>query len=267
MKKSIILVIVILIVSLDIADAQINKDSIDKVAVRKENILKGLRKMDGQEMNIIEPSSLNPKKTPLYTEDFTRITEAESQEYMKPGEYAPDAYVDEKNKIKLYVLRKRSEEEKMIISMIQIKIKETDSTKSLVNETALDFTVTDINGQKFILEELKGKIVVINFWFVECKPCVKEIPELNKLVEKFKDQGVIFLGIATNDKEQIYSFLQHTSFLYNIIPKGSDIADLYKINTYPCHIVIDKNSTIVHHTTGLESNTIRNLSRKIKSLL
>jgi peroxiredoxin len=267
MNKSITLLFITLNVSLHTTKAQINKDSIDRVAFRKENILKGLRKMDGQEININEPSNLNPKKTPLYTEDYTRLTKEELQEFMKPGEYAPDAYVDANNKIKIYVLRKRSEQEKMIISKIQIKLKEMDATKSLVNETALDFTVTDIKGQKYILEEMKGKIVVINFWFVECKPCVREIPELNKLVEKYKDQGVIFLGIATNDKEQINAFLQHTSFSYNIIPNSTDIAELYKINTYPSHIVIDKNSKIVHHTTGLESNTIRNLNKKIQSLL
>jgi len=55
-----------------------------------------------------------------------------------------------------------------------------------------------MNEKTYSLSSLKGKIFVINFWFLECKPCVIEIPELNKIVEKHKSEEVLFLAFAMN---------------------------------------------------------------------
>ena len=54
------------------------------------------------------------------------------------------------------------------------------------------FAAVDMNGNSYSLGILKGKVVVINFWFVECKPCVIEMPELNEIVEKYKSEEVVF---------------------------------------------------------------------------
>lgn len=267
MNKIFLLSLLAIITSSSQSAAQSSGNTEEKVAERKATVLSGLTKKEGQEINLTEPSSLNPFTTRFYREDFTRISIKDLKAYMRSEDYAPDAYIDSNNKIKLYVLRQRTAQEKMIFTQIQSVPKGMNTIHSLVGKPAFDFTVTDLSGQKYILNEMKGKIVVLNFWFVECKPCVKEIPELNKIVEKYKDKGVVFLGIATNEKEQINEFLQHTSFLYSIIPESRNIAALYKIIAYPSHIIIDRNQQIVHHTTGLSPTTIRDLDKKIKSLL
>ena len=98
------------------------------------------------------------------------------------------------------------------------------NNNELIGKEAFPFSVTDISGNKYSLEKLKGKIIVLNFWFVECKPCVMEIPDLNDLVEKYKGKEVVFLAFATNNKSKIESFLKTRTYKYKIIADGNEVA-------------------------------------------
>ena len=76
---------------------------------------------------------------------------------------------------------------------------------SLIGMNAPVFSVKDIQGNKKSLNSLKGKIIILNFWFIECKPCVREMPELNNLVKKYKNDNVEFIGFSGNGSMQINS--------------------------------------------------------------
>jgi len=81
-----------------------------------------------------------------------------------------------------------------------------------------------MDGKQYTLSGLKGKVVVMNFWFTKCKPYVDEMPGLNKIVEKFENnKNLIFLAFSWNKKIDIGSFLKKRSFLYNIIPESMKI--------------------------------------------
>ncbi|MCG8583048.1 MAG: TlpA family protein disulfide reductase [Bacteroidales bacterium] len=136
-----------------------------------------------------------------------------------------------------------------------------------VGNKAIPFNVKDINGTRFALEELKGKIVVINFWFIDCPPCVMEIPVLNQMVEHFKNDDIVFLAMALDSEEHLKTFLKTTSFEYNIIPNCKDIVTAYGIKTSPGHVVIDKNSQIIYTSEGLTSETVNNLQSAIEAQL
>src|ERR1039458_6789694 len=60
---------------------------------------------------------------------------------------------------------------------------------------AADFTLTDLQGKTWSLRELKGKVVLVNFWATWCPPCRKEMPDLNALYQRFRDQGFVILAI------------------------------------------------------------------------
>src|SRR6185312_613814 len=70
--------------------------------------------------------------------------------------------------------------------MIALQLKKNDKVLKIGSE-APDFTVADLNGKMYKLSDLKGKTVVLNFWFTTCAPCVTEMPELNRLIEKYKN--------------------------------------------------------------------------------
>ncbi len=74
-------------------------------------------------------------------------------------------------------------------------------------EQATDFEATTIDGEKIQLSKLKGKIVVLNFWFKNCKPCLMEIPELHKLTEKYAKQDVICIALSTDNEEVVKTYL------------------------------------------------------------
>jgi len=92
------------------------------------------------------------------------------------------------------------------------------------------------------------------------------MPELNQLVEKYKNKEVVFLGFAINDKAAIEKFLKTKTFSYNIIPNSEVVIGQYKVQSFPTHLVIDKNSVIAYRTSGLGPNTMADLDKMIETL-
>lgn len=108
---------------------------------------------------------------------------------------------------------------------------------------AIDFTVTDMKGKKYQLSKLKNKTVVLNFWYISCAPCRKEIPDLNELVKANPD--VIFIAFAEDKSDKIKKFLTKHPFSYSIIPDASKISKKYGIAAFPTHYIV-KNGMFTH---------------------
>lgn len=126
----------------------------------------------------------------------------------------------------------------------------------------------DINGNKIKSKDLKGHILVINFWFINCPPCRAEIPELNKIVTAFKDSAnITFIGVALDSKAQLETFLKTIPFNYQIIDNGRSIADTYSIHSFPTHVIIDDEGTVYFHTSGLSPKTAYWIKKSIQQLL
>jgi peroxiredoxin len=162
-----------------------------------------------------------------------------------------------------------------------IKLSETELEKKLASlpkprETSLfktgekikRFSATDIEGNKIDLESLKGKIVLLNFWFIHCAPCRIEMPDLNELVDSFKTgEKIVFISIALDSKEDLQNFLKTSPFKYKIIGEGGNIAAQYGVGSYPTHIILNKDGEVFFHTSGLAMNTIYWLKKSIRELL
>jgi peroxiredoxin len=116
--------------------------------------------------------------------------------------------------------------------------------ETLLDKPAPSFTLADITGTNYSLTELKGKVVVLNFWFIACKPCVNEMARLNAIKARYKTQKVIFLALCLDKKEQIRDFLKTHQFNYTVFPDAAKIADTYQVNAYPASMVIDAKGVI-----------------------
>lgn len=159
----------------------------------------------------------------------------------------------------------------------EIKNKETEQKRKIKAEKEYrneldgskleELNLEDTNGVKFNLENLKGKVIVLNFWFTQCKPCLAEFPELNNLKEKYKNQDVDFFAVTWNNKETIEKFLLNHKLDFNIIPNGKLIIDKFKIPHYPYNIVIDKNGKVEYINDVLVLNVLKKLDNKISELL
>src|SRR5579864_7472347 len=70
-----------------------------------------------------------------------------------------------------------------------------------------DFTLTDLRGKSWHLQDLRGKVVLVNFWATWCPPCRKEMPDLQALYDTYKDQGLIVLAISDEETAKVSPFI------------------------------------------------------------
>jgi peroxiredoxin len=137
---------------------------------------------------------------------------------------------------------------------------------ALLDKPAPDFELKDLRGKQWSLKALRGKIVVLNFWFTSCIPCIGEMPELNKLTKIYHANNVVFLGLTFNNTEQINLFLKKRSFDYVLLPGSHEVDEKYKISSWPTSIIIDKQGNIkkILHS---DPNIREELGTTIDSLL
>jgi thiol-disulfide isomerase/thioredoxin len=107
------------------------------------------------------------------------------------------------------------------------------------------FDITTITGKKISLSEIKDKVVILNFWFTSCGPCIREFKALNKLVDEFSSQDVEFISFALDEKSKLDTFLIKHQFKYEVVGEAKQIAELYQVETFPFSIVLDKNHSVV----------------------
>jgi len=174
--------------------------------------------------------------------------------------------VDPKNPDTEFLLVKLTDQQ--IEDRIKKAPKPRESPYFTVGEKLSLFKTTDLNKNKIDLRDSTGKIIVLNFWFVDCPPCKREIPELNELVESFKNnKDVLFYAVALDDRSRLKDFLKTMPFHYNIIDDGKFIASKYSIKSYPTHVIIDKEGKVYFHTVGLAVNTVHWLKKSIEEIL
>lgn len=121
-----------------------------------------------------------------------------------------------------------------------------------------------IDGYEVLPEKLMGKVVVINFWFINCVPCRTEMPELNKIADAYANNpNVVFIGVCTDDKDKIEEFLKTTPFQYHHIADGKKLAEMYQVKGYPTNVIVGKDGNIKKHSMGYGPGTLDEFKKVI----
>ena len=150
--------------------------------------------------------------------------------------------------------------------LISLKLKAADKT-TVTGTKAPQFAAIDMAGHLVDLKALKGKTVVLNFWFIGCAPCRSEMPELNNLVAKYKDNSnVVFLAITFEAPKDVKAFLKTHDFKCRILAGQNDIIDQYKVTNYPTSIVIDPSGSIAFSLSTYDGSNAAQLDSVIATL-
>ncbi len=130
------------------------------------------------------------------------------------------------------------------------------------------FQTASLDGSPIDSAQLRGRIIVANFWFTGCGPCKAEIPDLNQLTADFAGKGVIFLGFTLDDDPAVlHRFLKEYPFRYTIVPNADKIAGQFAIKTYPSHIIIGPDGRIQSMLEGGGVNSVASLRKVLQRLL
>lgn len=127
-----------------------------------------------------------------------------------------------------------------IKAAMEADAKREADAKEMLGKPALNFTLANLQGDPVTLADLKGKVVVLNFWFTACPPCIAEMPELNSLVKRYDPAKVVFLSLTFDNGQKVKEFLKHEKFTYQHLVDGRKVCTDYNVIGYPTHMVIDK---------------------------
>lgn len=150
-------------------------------------------------------------------------------------------------------------------------LKEYSTGGPIIGEVAPRWTLTSLDSNKTIsLNELKGNIVVIDFWATWCKPCLESMPGINNLYLEFKNKGVKFIGITYNDNGNPLEYVKREGFTYKFLAGNENVYKQYGLNRIgiPTLFIIDKKGNVVDFESGYQGEaTINRIRGKIKQLL
>lgn len=124
-----------------------------------------------------------------------------------------------------------------------------------VGDTAVDFTLTTLDGQTVKLSDYRGKKVLLNFWATWCPPCKVEMPHMEKFYKDYQDKQVVILGVnlahTESSVEDVQRFVKNYGLTFPIVSdeKGK-ISSRYQVVAYPTSYVIDSQGVIRNKFQG-----------------
>ena len=133
---------------------------------------------------------------------------------------------------------------------------------------APDFTLKTLDGQEITLSQLKGKVVLLDFWATWCGPCRESIPHLVQLYKNYRENGLELIGMDLDkgDVETVQRFVKSMDIPYPIIVASDDLVKSYRVTGIPATILIDKEGKIRQRIAGFSNTIAQELTTKVAEL-
>ncbi len=137
-------------------------------------------------------------------------------------------------------------------------------------QVAPDFSWQTPDGKVVHLSDLKGKVVLLDFWATWCGPCRMTIPHVESLYEKFKDKGLVVIGInldGPGKRETVSKFIKEHGITYTVVGDNGTVAQEYGVSGIPRFFFIDKHGRIAKTVVGYDPNMEETFAKEITTLL
>jgi peroxiredoxin len=160
-----------------------------------------------------------------------------------------DAYVELASLVRYEHMQASSDDPQFAEAMTRL---EADDTK----RQNADFTLTDLRGKNWHLRDLKGKVVLVNFWATWCPPCRKEMPDLQALYDKYKGQGLIILSISDEEVGKVSPFITERKISYPVLlDPGRKVAEAFVVEGIPKSFVYDREGKLVAQSIDMRTRS------------
>lgn len=176
------------------------------------------------------------------------------------------------------------------ILMAQRVVEIDELGNKVIGKMAPGFTGTTLDNLELDLAELRGKVVLLDFWSLSCAACFKELPDLNEIVKKYRNDKFILVSLMDNTREELVRKFEakdggykmknpvfgNDEIAFQIIPDAKDIMKLYSEQfAFSRAFIINQNGVVVNHFLGYadkrgvpdEQTTIDAMSQAISRLL
>ena len=132
---------------------------------------------------------------------------------------------------------------------------------------APNFSLTDDKDAKISLSDFKGKVVLVNFWATWCHGCKEEIPWYMEFAGKYKDSGLVVIGISMDDDgwKAVKPFLQGKKLNYSVVIGNNTLAGQYGLDSMPLSVLVDRQGRIADSHPGVVDKN--NWEQEIQKLL
>lgn len=135
---------------------------------------------------------------------------------------------------------------------------------------APDFTLSTLDGGVISLSDLKGKVVLLDFWATWCGPCRRSTPIIVYIYNKYHNKGFVALGInldRESDMDNVAEYVNENKIDYPVLINAFNVAQVYKVTGIPRFVLIDKEGRIVTEIEGLVPDLKAKLEWYIEVLL
>src|SRR5208282_6274118 len=109
-----------------------------------------------------------------------------------------------------------------------------------------EFTLKDLSGKSWTFADLRGKVVLVNFWATWCPPCRKEMPDLETLYERFSSKGLVVLGISDEEAAKVEPFIRERKVSFPVLlDPGRKVNEMFVVEGIPKSFVYDREGKLV----------------------
>jgi thiol-disulfide isomerase/thioredoxin len=141
---------------------------------------------------------------------------------------------------------------RIVASVVFAVVAGTASSAIAPSTPAPDFSLHAMSGPNMRLQDQRGRVVMVNFWATWCAPCRQEMPQLNRLYQKYRSSGFVLLGVNVDDV---------------LLDADKRVSKLYDLNTMPSTVIIDRDGKVRYVHRGYLAGYEDNYEKQIRELL
>lgn len=141
----------------------------------------------------------------------------------------------------------------MKLGLFQPKLEKVESAIQPKSEANYTFEMVYADGRSVNMEDLKGKVVFMNFWATWCPPCIAEMPSIQQLYDKVKDdEEIVILTVEVEGKrDKVAKFMERKKLSLPVVYPNSSIPTEFFNGSLPTTVILDKKGNIAHTTMGM----------------